>query len=175
MHSSLIEQYLSDLKDCCGKETIIDVACGEGRNGLFLANRGLPVTFADRSHASLETVVSALSSTQTTSQTWQVDLEQTDKNPFEDNVFAAALIFRYLHRPLIPLLMNAIVPGGLIIYETFTLDNRQFGRPNNPKFLLKTGELEDWFTSWETLHYFEGILSKPSRAVAQIVCRKPYK
>lgn len=175
MHSSLIEQCVPVLEACASQGRLIDVACGKGRNGLFLANRGLAVTFADRSEASLAEVSEALnaSESESNSDTWQIDLESPDINPFENKQFSAALVFRYLHRPLLPHLMKAIIPGGIVIYETFTLENKQFGRPNNPQFLLQSGELENWFNEWETLHYFEGILSGPDRAVAQIVCRKP--
>ena len=173
MHSNLLDQYLTELEQCALQGSILDLACGQGRNGLFLANKDLNVTFADRSDTSLEQVSRALSAINSTHHIWPIDLELPKTNPFEGKTFSAALVFRYLHRPLIPQLINAITPGGIIIYETFTLDNRQFGRPNNPDFLLETGELTDWFKGWETLHYFEGILSEPDRAVAQIVCRKP--
>ncbi|MFD2230413.1 hypothetical protein [Alkalimarinus sediminis] len=173
MHSSLIEQHLAELEQCATQGSILDLACGQGRNGLFLANKGLGVTFADRSENSLDQVSQTLSAIGGSSQLWPVDLELPGKNPFEGTQFSAALVFRYLYRPLIPQLMEAIIPGGIVIYETFTLENRQFGRPNNPQFLLKSGELEDWFNEWETLHYFEGVLSDPDRAIAQIVCRKP--
>ncbi len=173
MHSNLIEKYYAELERCAHHGSILDLACGEGRNGLFLTNKGLPVTFADRSTSLLEKVSGALTTLKRSGQIWPIDLERPNINPFEKKTFSAALVFRYLHRPLIPALIDTIAPGGIIIYETFTLDNRQFGRPNNPDFLLKAGELEDWFNDWETLHYFEGVLSAPNRAVAQIVCRKP--
>lgn len=171
MHSSLLEQFLPELDRLAHQGSIIDVACGEGRNGLYLANKGLPVTFADKSETCLKQVESELTSAK--SHIWPVDLEQSETNPFNNKTFSAALVFRYLHRPLIPHLMNAIIPGGIIIYETFTLENKAFGRPNNPDFLLKPLELTHWFNDWETLHYFEGVLSFPDRAVAQIVCQKP--
>ncbi len=66
-----------------------------------------------------------------------------------------------------------ITPGGLIYYETFTKDNRKFGRPNNADYLLHPNELKDAFKGWEILHYFEGELSVPARAVANIIARKP--
>lgn len=174
MHSSLLEKYLTELERCAHLGNILDLACGEGRNGLFLAKKGLNVTFADRADTSLKHISNELGSIKSESHTWPIDLEVPNTNPFEGKTFSAALVFRYLHRPLIPQLISAIKPGGIIIYETFTLENKQFGRPNNPDFLLKAGELEDWFNNWETLHYFEGILHAPDRAVAQIVCRKPH-
>mgnify|MGYP000418647940 FL=1 len=175
MHSNLLETYFHELKNAPSDQNILDLACGEGRNGLFLAQKGLPVTFADHSESALSNISNTLNQTGGCHTIWPVDLELPDINPFAGKVFSSALIFRYLHRPIIPFLINAVAPGGIVVYETFTLDNKQFGRPNNPQFLLKQGELQDWFNGWETLHYFEGILPAPDRAVAQIVCRKPKK
>ena len=173
MYSALIDVYFDLLKIGAKREPIIDLACGEGRNGLFLSDKGLPVIFADRSESALQTVNNVLKTDNSESQTWLIDFEQTGIKPLENKQFSAALVFRYLHRPLMPALLESIAPGGIIIYETFTIDNRQFGRPNNVDFLLQPGELKNTFHNWETLHYFEGILTNPDRAVAQIVCRKP--
>ena len=175
MHSTLIDDYFELLNVCAKSGSIIDLACGGGRNGLFLANKGLPVIFSDRSENALKIVSNTLTTIKGESKAWLVDLEQQNFNPLEGKQFSAALIFRYLHRPLMPALLESIIPGGLIIYETFTIDNRQFGRPNNKDFLLQSGELKNYFNNWEILHYFEGILSNPDRAIAQIVCRKPIK
>ena len=82
------------------------------------------------------------------------------------------MIVTYLHRPLIPCIKKALKQGGLLIYETFTIEQPQFGKPHNPAFLLRPQELFEWFNQWEVLHYFEGIKEGPRRAVAQIVCRK---
>ena len=174
MHSTLIDDYFDLLKTSAKNGAIIDLACGEGRNGLFLADKGLPVIFADRSGSALQTVNSVLNTVKSESETWLINFEQQGINPFEDKQFSAALVFRYLHRPLLPHLLEAILPGGLIIYETFTTNNKQFGRPNNEDFLLQPKELERYFNDWDILHYFEGVLANPDRAIAQIVCRKPF-
>ena len=89
------------------------------------------------------------------------------------NSYQAIIVFRYLHRPLIEAIKAAIEPGGLVFYETFTTENRQFGRPNRDAFLLNKNELKEMFHDWQCLHYFEGIKQQPNRAIAQIVCRKP--
>jgi len=179
MHSTLIDDYFNELKSCASNGPIIDLACGEGRNGLFLADQGLPVIFADRSENALQIVETALKNTAPNNDSsqrkiWLTDLEQPNINPLENKQFSAALVFRYLHRPLLPYLLEAILPGGIIIYETFTIENIQFGRPNNPDFLLQPGELDRLFKDWDILHQFEGTLTQPDRAVAQIVCRKPH-
>ena len=59
------------------------------------------------------------------------------------------------------------------MYETFTVEQPRFGKPRNPDFLLKKGELRGWFEDWEVIDFFEGIREGPERAVGQIVCRKP--
>jgi hypothetical protein len=61
---------------------------------------------------------------------------------------------------------------GVLIYETYTVRQPQFGKPHDPDFLLKPEELRDWFVDWEIIYYFEGIKENPKRAIAQIVCRK---
>ena len=152
---------------------VLDLACGSGCSGLKLTQRGIPVVFADRSATALNGIREQLQDNEQPGQIWQIDLEQTDIAPLANRLFSAVICFRYLHRPLIPGLMNAIEPGGLIIYETFTSDNRSFGRPNNEAFLLKPGELKAWFQHWDVLHYYEGIQKNPDRAIAQLVARKP--
>jgi hypothetical protein len=81
--------------------------------------------------------------------------------------------FCYLHRPLFPLFKEAVIPGGLVVYETFTTGQRQFGRPNNPDFLLQPGELAALFDDWEIIFQFEGVAKDPDRCIAQVVARKP--
>jgi SAM-dependent methyltransferase len=105
----------------------------------------------------------------------RVDLEQEGVNPLPPDTFGAILVFRYLHRPLVPCIKKGLKEGGLLFYETFTIDQPPFGKPRNPDFLLESGELPGWFQDWEVIHSFEGILDRPKRAVAQIVCRKPRK
>ena len=152
---------------------VLDLACGNGRNGLALAAAGLPLLFADQSTSALETVEQRLSEADLPGRTWQIDLEQPGTNPLAGKRFAAIVVFRYLHRPLFPAIRDAVVPGGIVVYETFTIEQRRFGRPNNPDFLLQPGELEANFRGWERIYYFEGIGTDPDRGIAQIVARKP--
>ena len=105
-------------------------------------------------------------------QFWEVDLE-TGGNPLQEEYYRAILVFHYLYRPLIPYIRKGIRKGGILIYETFTSEQPKYGHPHNPDYLLQPGELADWFQDWQIIHYFEGLLEDPRRAVAQIVCRKP--
>lgn len=168
-HEALLEDLGSTTNQAY---PVLDLACGTGQSGLSLAQRKIPVVFADRSSIALEGIRQQLSDSNLPGRIWQVDLEQTGINPFVGQTFSAAICFRYLHRPLFPYLLKAVAPGGLVIYETFTTDNRRFGRPNNPDFLLQAGELEALFPDWEIIHYYEGTQHQPDRAIAQIIVRK---
>ena len=171
-HETLLA-YLDSQPQATPARPVLDLACGTGRSGLILADRNIPVVFADRSATALESINQILSDNDLPGHTWQIDLEQAEVNPLGNRVFSAIVCFRYLHRPLFPYLMEAVEPGGLVIYETFTSDNRQFGRPNNPDFLLRPGELKELLNGWQSLHYYEGIQTNPDRAIAQIIARKP--
>jgi tellurite methyltransferase len=169
----LLLDHVGLLQNLPTSQPVLDLACGNGRNGLLLAQKGIPVVFADRSVQSLEGVKQQLETSKLPGRTWHIDLEQKDTNPLEGQSYSAIIGFRYLHRPLFPALMRAVMPGGIVIYETFTTANRKYGRPNNPDFLLKPGELRKLFEDWEIVFYFEGDLPNPDRNVAQLVVRKP--
>ncbi len=171
-HELLLE-YLDSPPNSDEARPVLDLACGTGRSGLMLAQRDISVVFADRSATALDGIREQLSENRLPGRTWQVDLEQEGMNPLAGQVFSAVVCFRYLHRPLFPCLLKAVEPDGLVIYETFTLDNRRFGRPGNPDFLLKPGELKTCFQGWNVIHYYEGIQQNPDRAIAQIVAQKP--
>lgn len=171
--SKLLLDHLELLTATDSSLPILDLACGTGRNGLILAQHGIPVVFADRSASAMGVVSQHLVENALPGRVWHVDLETPETNPFNGQKFSAVIGFRYLHRPLLPALKNAVTPGGVVIYETFTVDNRRFGRPKNPDFLLHNGELKSIFHDWEVLFYFEGIRPDPDRGIAQIVAKKP--
>ena len=151
---------------------VLDLACGSGRNGVYLARMGLEVTCADFSNVALEKARDLAEFHGVEIDLLQVDFEQEGVNPLSPAAYGAILVFRYLHRPLIPCIKKALRRGGLLIYETFTIEQPKFGKPRNPDFLLRPGELVEIFEDWEVIHYFEGVKENPTRAVAQIVCRK---
>ena len=152
---------------------VLDLASGDGHNGLFLAARGLSVILADRSEEALSKAKEAAAGVEGNVSIWKVDLEIPGENPLKEEAYSAILVFRYLHRHLMPCIKKALRPGGFLLYSTYTLDQAQFGKPRNPDFLLKPGELVEWFKDWQILHRFEGFQENPRRAVAEIVCRKP--
>lgn len=181
-YSALISKYLKQLQSLSADQqtSVLDLACGSGRNGLYLIENGIPVTFADVNSAAIEQVqqLASMANYKQRAEFWSVDFEQEGVLPLTGKSFAAIMVFRYLHRPLFEQIKQAILPNGMIIYETFTVAQAQFGRPKNPNFLLKTGELADIFSDWQILHRFEGIIeptneSGSKQAIAQIVAIKP--
>jgi SAM-dependent methyltransferase len=179
MHSPLLQQFLPELKIATSKNAMLDLACGAGRNGIFLAKNGLPVVFADRNEQALDEVKQKLAGKEIvkTCQFWQVDFEDPKHAPLADKCFGAVIVFRYLHRPLIAQLKQSVESGGMVIYETFTRDQAELGRPKRDEFLLKNNELKECFFDWDILHYFEGVTTSEStgkkQAIAQIVAIKP--
>lgn len=166
--STLLQQY-SSLFQPSGKP-VLDLACGTGRNGLHLHQQQIPTIFADQNQTALISI--ANNPGISAEQCWHVDFEDGAQQ-LPANHYQGIVVFRYLHRPLIAEIKQAVCSGGIVIYETFTVDNRQFGRPNRDDFLLQSGELKEMFSEWQCLHYFEGIEQNPDRAIAQIVCKKP--
>jgi tellurite methyltransferase len=151
---------------------ILDLAAGDCHNANFLAQGGARVIACDRSKEALDRGKREATRLGITIETWQVDLEEEGINPLPEAFYGGIVIFYYLHRPLIPCIKKALKGGGILIYETFTVDQPRFGKPRNPDYLLKPGELGQGFDDWRIIHYFEGIKHDPPRAVAQIVCQK---
>jgi tellurite methyltransferase len=152
---------------------VLDLACGECHNGILVAEKNLEVICCDRAAERLDEAKRIANAYGIQITTWEIDLEIPGPHPLPKNSYGAILVFRYLFRPLIPLIREALRQGGLLIYETYTSAQARFGRPYNPDHVLQEGELLKCFEDWEIMHYFEGIMEKPMRAMAQIVCRKP--
>jgi tellurite methyltransferase len=181
--SPLLDQSLEKLRSAALAGPVLDLACGSGRNGLHHIAKCIAVVFADVNAEALGRVSQALLSAPHSQHKSLATLQETDfetpnGQPLEPARYGAILVFRYLHRPLMEDIKAAVKPGGLVIYETFTLAQRQFGRPSNPDFLLHPNELKDNFDNWDIHFSYEGILSdkqgQPQSAIAQIVASKPH-
>jgi SAM-dependent methyltransferase len=167
-----LEEHFGVFADGVLPGPVLDLACGDGHNGIFLASKGLPVVCCDRSPEALEGARKLVADQEVTVELVGADLEQEAVNPLPEDFYGGILVFRYLHRPLIPCIRKALKRGGVLMYETFTIEQARFGKPHNPDFLLKPGELRAWFDDWEVIASFEGIQEVPRRAIAQILCRK---
>ena len=114
---------------------LLDLACGHGRHALLFAARGVHVIAVDRDATALATLAGVPGI-----ETRRVDLEGGTW-PLGDGRFDAIVVSHYLHRPLFPSLFAALTADGTLLYETFAVGNEVFGRPTNPAFLLRAGEL----------------------------------
>ena len=95
--------------------------------------------------------------------------------PYAGKVFDALVVTNYLHRPLMPALLDAIAPGGVLIYETFAMGNEKFGRPSNPDFLLAPGELLEAVRGRCQVIAFEDVhVQMPKPAMVQRICARRY-
>lgn len=169
--AELLVRYHETALEAARFGPVLDVACGDGRNGLYLAGLGAHAELVDFSEATLESL-RAPGAPRNVRFT-RMDLETDPPPAFEPGRYGVVLVFRYLHRPLMPVLQACLAPGGLFVMETYMEGQEAFGKPRNPDHLLRRGELGAWFAGWETLEHFEGRLEGPARCMGRAVCRKP--
>jgi SAM-dependent methyltransferase len=144
--------------------TVLDVACGGGRHVRWFRARGCSVTGIDRDasaveplHAIAEIVVA--------------DIENGPW-PLPGRRFDAVIVTNYLWRPLLPTLVDSVADGGVLLYETFARGNEAFGRPSNPDFLLRPGELLDAAAGLVVVAYESGRADAPARVVQRIAATR---
>ena len=143
---------------------VLDLACGSGRHALFLRDLGHRVLAVDNDLQALARLAG-----EPGIEAMQADLEAAPW-PFGPAAFDAIVVTNYLHRPLFPSLCDALRPGGRLIYETFALGNERYGRPANPRFLLKRDELLHLVAPLQVVAYEHGIVHRPKTAVVQRIC-----
>jgi SAM-dependent methyltransferase len=142
---------------------VLDVACGSGRHLRALAGRGLRLHGVDRDG-------DALQSLHDIAELRVADLE-SGPWPYGDQRFDALIVTRYLWRPLLPTLLDALAPGGLLIYETFALGQHTLGRPRHAEYLLQPGELLDRVHGrLRVIAYEDGFIEQPQPAFVQRLC-----
>jgi SAM-dependent methyltransferase len=145
--------------------TVLDLACGAGRHTRYLRGLGWRVVAVDRDAAHLD----ALDATDTGLERVCADLEGAAW-PFAGRSFDGIVVTNYLHRPLFPLLRAALNPEGVFIYETFADGNARYGRPSNPAFLLRPGELLQEAGTLQVVAFEQGVIGSPRAAVIQRIC-----
>jgi SAM-dependent methyltransferase len=142
---------------------VLDLAAGSGRHTRLLREAGYLVVAADRDIATLEAAFSGDSFCEIK----KIDLE--DGGPWRlGGGYHGIVITNYLWRPLLPHLAAALAPGGALLYETFMIGQERFGRPTNPDFLLRPGELLAAFLDRLSIVAFEqGEVAAPRPAMVQ--------
>lgn len=139
---------------------VLDLACGSGRHARLLARAGFEVEAVDRDIALFADPPPGVTLR-------QADLEAAPW-PYAGRRFDGIVVTNYLHRPLLPRLVEALEPGGLLVYETFARGNERFGKPSNPAFLLEPGELLEAVRGrLRVLAYEDRVVSEPRPAAIQ--------
>ncbi len=162
----------------------LDLACGTGRHTLLLASRQQPVTAVDSSDAALEmlerraraahcAVTRIEDAKQAVNlghgiQIWQANLEEVS---LPSQAFSLVVCVNYLQRSLFSQIEQTLVPGGVLLFETYTVAQLEFaGGPRNPKYLLESGELRTAFPALRSLFYRE---LRAGKGIASLIARKP--
>jgi tellurite methyltransferase len=154
------------------KGRALDIAMGSGRSALYLASLGLLVTGVDVSTVAVEQCRRKAERLGLSIETVVADLTHY-RLPIEE--YDLIVNFYYLQRDLAPTIVAAVKPGGLLFFETYTIDQLRYGYgPKNPDFLLRPGELPEMFAGLELMHYHEGVIQgdRGPKAVAQLIGRK---
>lgn len=146
--------------------TVLDLACGSGRHLRWFAQRGCRVTGVDRDAA-------ALQAAQDLGEMITADVENGPW-PLPGRTFDAVVVTNYLWRPLLPTLVASVAAGGVLLYETFAVGNETVGKPSNPDFLLRPGELLQAAAGLRIVAYEDGFLDGPPRFVQRLAAvREP--
>ena len=139
---------------------VLDVACGGGRHARYFLEKGFQVVAVDREAQVLPKEIHFV----------RANLEDGSPWPFTGRLFGGIVVTNYLHRPLFPHLAASLAEGGVLIYETFMLGNEKYGRPSNPEFLLRPGELLEAFKELSVIGFEQRYAERPKPAVVQRIC-----
>ena len=146
---------------------VLDLACGSGRHVAPCIAAGLLVTAVDRDTAALRSRFREVPADRL--RIMDIDLENGRPFPFASDTFDGVIVTNYLWRPILSAIVAAVSPAGMLVYETFRIGNERYGRPRNPEFLLKPGEL--LAAVRDRLHVIaceEARLAAPDRLVQRI-------
>ncbi len=145
---------------------VLDVACGSGRHVRWFYDKNHTLALVDSSQAAIESIA--------------IDAEFCEKVvadiengpwPFAGRQFDAVVVTNYLWRPLMPILLANLAPGGVLIYETFSAGNETVGKPSRPDFLLRTAELLDICTGLRVVAFEDGFAANAGGVNAKFIQR----
>ena len=140
---------------------MLDVACGSGRHVRWFAQRGCVVTGVDRDAGATEPL-------RDVAEIVDADIE-AGPWPFGARQFDAVVVTNYLWRPRLADIVACVAPAGTLICETFAVGNETVGKPSNPNFLLRRGELLLAVPGLRVVAYEDGFEREPERFVQRIV------
>lgn len=162
-------QFLVENIELLPKGRALDVAMGTGRNAIYLAKMGFDVEGVDISPEAVDTALKSAGKAGVTIKAKVADLEAGYS--IEKGAYDVIICFNYLQRSLIPQIKGGLRTGGMVVFETYIIDQAQFGKPKNPDYLLKHNELLRLFYDFRCLRYREGIMGG-RQAIASIIGQK---
>lgn len=156
-----VEAVWGQNRPCKGLRAL-DLACGGGRNSLYLASLGFQVDAVDIKRPDVAAWPANI-------QVHEMDLE-TEQWPIGASMYDLIVVTNYLHRPHFDNMLTALKPqGGVLVYETFMQGNAQFGSPRSPAFLLEPGELLKRLAHLQIMRFEQGMRTAPTPAMIQRV------
>jgi len=149
----------------------LDLAAGSGRNTLFLAEHGYPTDAVDASQVAVDKLNDLAQRQSLPIISTKADLPD---HALAKNTYAVILNFYFLERKLFLPIKEGLINGGMLLFETYTLEQARFGRPRNHEFLLKPNELLHSFIDLHIIYYHERIdrSEKTPRAIASLLAEK---
>jgi len=162
--------FLREHIDILPRGKALDIAMGEGRNAVFLAKNGFEVDGCDISEIAVKKALELAKESQVDIHAFVADLE-TYRLP--ENSYNVISCFYYLQRNLFSQIKDALKPGGMIIYETYTTENldRGLDGPKNKDYLLQPNELLHAFKDLKIIYYREMVVDN-KKAIASLIARK---
>jgi tellurite methyltransferase len=168
-YDPLPSQFLVDHIRLLPSGRALDVAMGAGRNAVYLARMGFEVEGVD---ISAEAVQAALRLAEEKGVKIRAEVADLEKNyRIEPDFYDVIICFNYLQRSLMSRIKDGLKKGGMLVYETYIIDQQQFGRPRNPDFLLQHNELLNIFRDFRCLRYREGLI-EDRKAIASLIAEK---
>lgn len=169
--SSILKKYLRLLP----RGRALDLAAGEGRNAVFLAEHGFEVEAVDISREALSRARKMAGARGVKIRTIRADL---DFYSIPKELFDLIIDFNFLDRKLIPRIKKGLKRGGVILFETYTVDQKNLGSggPSKLKYLLKPNELLHLFQNFRVLYYREGVFREggTQKAIATLIAKKVF-
>jgi len=149
----------------------LDIAMGTGRNAIFLASQGYEVDAIDSSEVAVEKVRSFAQKESLSINATQADLSNYQ---IAEETYDVIINFYFLERSLISQIKGALKPGGMLLFETYTVEQPRYGRPHNPAYLLKPNELLNSFMDFHIIYYHERVdkQQKETKAIASLLAQK---
>ena len=165
-------RFLKEKLDILVRGNALVLAMGEGRNAVFLAGNGFDVDGCDISEKAIEKANLFARESGVTLNAFAADLEEY-KIPADK--YDLITCFYYTQKSLIPQIKEGLKKGGLVMFETYSIDQLKYGKdapgPKNPAYLLKHNELLDSFRDFRILYYREGEIAE-NKSVVSLIAQK---